>query len=74
MEKARLEQPLLGPFSLAKRKTTWAHFPGGDYSSATGINDPSEEVVRGIEYGNGASSLFVWTEKGRIAPFTALAR
>ena len=58
----------------APRATLWGHspskakhlgaFPGGDYSSATGINDLGEVV--GVSNTGTALLPFVWTEKGGL--------
>src|SRR4029077_1711695 len=58
----------------APRATLWGHsrskpkhlgaFPGGDYSSATGINDFGE--IAGVSNTGTALLPFVWTEKGRL--------
>ena len=58
----------------APRATLWGHsrsntkhlgaFPGGDYSSATGINDAGE--IAGVSNSGTAILPFVWTEKSGL--------
>jgi probable HAF family extracellular repeat protein len=49
--------------SHSKKKHLGA-FPGGDYSSATGINDAGE--IAGVSNSGTAILPFVWTEKGGL--------